>query len=473
MNGQGLTRVGLYVRMSTDRKAGIRRQTEDCEAKAAALGWTVVDVYADNDVSAVKSKVRPEYERMLEDIERGVITGIIVWHPDRLYRRPIDLETLMPICQKHGVQIETVNAGTVDLATPTGRLIAGMLGQVARFEGEHKAERWKRSDLQRRKDGIPWRGGSRMFGYTRDGELVDSEVALIRKAAADLIDGVRIADICREWNSAGVRTTRDGDWCAQSLKGLLRNPRLAGWVTRWVKTDNGRELVKVSRSTWPAILTDEEHEQVNAYLTARSKTLCPKGTPRKSILLGIIHCGVCGTRLETGGRNDGQRTYRCPAHQGSPGKGCVQISAANVETMVEGYAKERLSDPRVGEELARLHESGSDAARQLVADLANKQERLAELQTALTTASAGSVAMIVAAAERLQAEIVDVEGRLASLVPVARTARKYAGSWPEDFAIRRDLIALVVARVDVDRPNGDKRFRGGPFRPDRVRITPA
>lgn len=52
--------------------------------------------YVDNDVSADSGKPTPEYQRLLADIESGVVYSVIVWHQDRLHRQPIELEELTP-----------------------------------------------------------------------------------------------------------------------------------------------------------------------------------------------------------------------------------------------------------------------------------------------------------------------------------------------------------------------------------------
>ena len=58
--------AGIYVRISQDRGGaglGVERQEEDCRALAQRLGWAVVEVYCDNDLSAFTGKRRPDYER--------------------------------------------------------------------------------------------------------------------------------------------------------------------------------------------------------------------------------------------------------------------------------------------------------------------------------------------------------------------------------------------------------------------------
>ena len=47
--------AAIYARISRDREGaglGVERQEADCRALAERLGWDVVAVYVDNDISA-------------------------------------------------------------------------------------------------------------------------------------------------------------------------------------------------------------------------------------------------------------------------------------------------------------------------------------------------------------------------------------------------------------------------------------
>lgn len=73
-------RVGIYVRISDDREGGglgVKRQEDDCRLLAASLGWKVVEVYVDNDVTAAdRRKKRKDYIRMLEDVQATTSTPL-------------------------------------------------------------------------------------------------------------------------------------------------------------------------------------------------------------------------------------------------------------------------------------------------------------------------------------------------------------------------------------------------------------
>src|SRR3954447_11896111 len=82
-------------------------------------------------------KPRPGYRALLDDVEHGRADAVLAWHTDRLHRRPVELEEYIDVCDRHGVITQTVKAGPLDLATPSGRMVARMLGSGSRYEVEH------------------------------------------------------------------------------------------------------------------------------------------------------------------------------------------------------------------------------------------------------------------------------------------------------------------------------------------------
>ena len=83
-----MTETAIYARISEDRDgdaAGVGRQVEDALALAEARGFTVADRFIDNDRSAYNGRTRPEWERLLAELQAGHVTHVIAWANDRLY----------------------------------------------------------------------------------------------------------------------------------------------------------------------------------------------------------------------------------------------------------------------------------------------------------------------------------------------------------------------------------------------------
>jgi len=452
-------KAGIYVRISQDQTGqglGVTRQLEDCTAHAAALGWEVVDVYSDNDISAVSGKRRPAYERMLADMDAGAIDGVVAWHADRLYRKVSDLGQLVDVCKANDVQISTVKGGNIDLTTPTGRLVAGLLAQVATYEGEAKADRWKRSWRQGREAGDFARTGSRLFGYTRDGEVIQEEKAIAAAAVDEVLTGGSIQGICRDLEARGIKTTRGTAWRPGALRQYLRNPRIAGWSVL-----NG-EIV--GEGSWEPLVSREDWEALRALLDGRTRPYIP----RVALLNGLVFCDLCGTRLISGGtassvRADGSRdrarSYRCPDRPGLNGCGRISVKAPPVEAIVEDVAKAVILTPDVRRRIDELRAQPGNEAN----EISELELRIRELEAQLDEPGTPVKTLLRAidrTRERQEQLLANLE--LAPRMPLPRTADE----WPTDLRRRRALVELVVERVDITSAT-----TGNTFNPERVRIT--
>lgn len=474
-------RAAIYVRMSqasqvvlpdgsTRREtAGVERQEEDCRELCEANGWEVAEVFNDNNRSAMNPrKPRPEYERLVEMVKANHFDRIVCWHADRLYRQPRELEDLVDVVSDR-TPIATVKMGAVDLSTPSGLLVAGLLAQVARYEILHKTDRWNRSYRQAREAGRLPRFGHRMFGWTTDGQLVPEEADIVRGMAYDILHQVSVHDICRRLNDAGVLTTRGNPWQPASVRYLLRNPRLAGHSTigYWeTYHDNGKERRRrktriVADGQWDPILDRETWEAVRMLLGARSR---PQ-PGRVSLLSGLIYCGRCGQALVTGSHKNGPRAYRCVKRTGQRGAqrcGGVIGAAEPIERIVESSVQGWLEDPDMRRGIQRLRSAG----RGVPAELDALQTRLAEIEGKLSDPGE-SLEALLAAAQKTRERIAELEHQVAASV-TARVPLPKTSTWPTDLGRRRRLIELVVARVWLD----PAPVKGGRFCEERVRVDP-
>ncbi len=198
-HGDAVTRAALYTRISSDpsgQRAGVERQRQDREAHCRARGWTVGEVFEDNDTSASSGKPRRDYERMLAAVDSGAIDAIVTWHNDRLHRSPKELEAFIDLVERTGVRLALVTGGDYDLTTPDGRLAARIVGAVARKESEDRSRRVRRKHLELAELGKP----AGQFGWgVRDG----TERELVREAAQRVLAGHGLMTIARDWNRAG------------------------------------------------------------------------------------------------------------------------------------------------------------------------------------------------------------------------------------------------------------------------------
>jgi DNA invertase Pin-like site-specific DNA recombinase len=362
-------RAGVYVRISQDRDgggAGVKRQEQDCRAHAERLGWEVGGVYRDNDISAFAGKPRPAFERMKTDLKDGEIDAIVCWHPDRLTRSPLELEGLINLIEATGAVVATVQAGDIDVATASGRMIARVVGAMARHESEQKGERIRRQRLQAAQEGRP-HGGRRAFGYEKDGLTIrEDEAALVREAAARYIAGESLRAIAFAWNARAIKPTRADAWTTTSLRSMLGGARIAG-----LREHHGEVI---GDAQWPAIISIEDHERIRAVLgnPRRSK----RGRPPSRLLSGFLRCGRCGATLSVSRRISGNVRYMCVHQPGRVGCGRVAIAADDLEQVVTEAVLIATDGPDLRRIISHHKRQGERSA---LAELARAEAKLEQL----------------------------------------------------------------------------------------------
>jgi putative DNA-invertase from lambdoid prophage Rac len=144
-------RVGLYARVSTHDQQTLGLQVEAMRSYVRDRGWTL-----DREVQDVGSgvKERPQREALLKAVRRREVDAVIVWRLDRWGRSLADLVATLQELSALGVGFVSLTEA-LDLTTPGGRAMAGLLAVFAEFEREILRERVKAGIAQARKDGRP------------------------------------------------------------------------------------------------------------------------------------------------------------------------------------------------------------------------------------------------------------------------------------------------------------------------------
>lgn len=356
-------RAGIYVRISEDREGaglGVTRQRADCETLVERLGWTVAAVYCDNDISAYSGKVRPEYRRLLDDLKNGTIDAVVAWHPDRLHRRPVELEEFIDTIEVTGAAVEMVTAGKIDLATPSGRFVARTIGNAARYESEHSSERKRRKHLELAQNGAVSGGGVRPYGYDVDRVTVrPDEAELIQEAASRFLAGESLRGIAMDWNERGIPTVSGKTWAPWVLGRVLASPRIAG-----LREHRG---AIAGPAVWPAIIDRPTHDKLRAILTDPARR--SNRSPRRYFLSGgILKCGRCGAPLISRPRTTGKRSYCCAMTADRSQCGRTSLLAEPLENLVAEMIFEVLDSPEFAEAMQPQPTEIEDHASQIAED---------------------------------------------------------------------------------------------------------
>ena len=459
--------AGIYCRISDDRTGaglGVERQRKDCARLASRMGWTVEDTYIDNDISAYSGRRRPEYLRLLTDIHDGRIKKVIVWHPDRLNRSPLELEGLISVLEQNSVDVHSVTSGVLDLSTPTGRAVARTLGAWARFESEHKSERIKAKLYELALSGRPGTGG-RPYGYGDDKvTIIEAEAAIIREAMRRFLGGESLQLVAESLNDRGIPTANGGHWRASRIARMLTNGRIAGWRDKPVAGRRERDLNRefLAPGIWPAIVPKASVQR--ARRLSRDDIKRP-GSHRRWLLSDIAVCARCGFALTSCVPDTPSRRYYCSDRSK---RQCGRIT---ITCRADDTVSERLHSAVAGGLIERIVANGVDVCAP-ARDAHREAERLTRnlrrdradgaVSDRDFRAQTTHLSVLTTNTSRVVAEV-EGAGDLSQL-----TAASFPQIWKNaDMRYRRSLLRALALRIEI-RPG---RSIGSQYNEERVVIT--
>src|SRR5665648_1222681 len=396
-------RAFVYLRISEDRAGdhvSVENQRADVYELAERLGLLVTDPFIDNDLSAYAGKTRPGYRQLVAAVTASPAPcTVLVWHVDRLYRRPSELEELLGLVEQQSVTIETVRGGMLDLNSHEGRLQARFLVTIASYESGHKADRVALAARRSAERG-DWHG-PRRFGYRpttdRSAAIDPVEGPMVRQLVDRFLAGESLYSLTQWANSQPVRPLRATIWHANSIRQLLAAPRIAGLRSYQPRDQRPetpfRDIMGPGR--WEGIISPSEFERVLSVLKNPDRRTSRAGN---NLLSGIARCGRCGAGLviassSFSANGSPRHRYVCKKIPGRPERGGLSVERAALDDAVTAAVLRRLAattaPARSGAEPAPLWAAVA-TARQRLTDLAtdygNGDLTRAEYQTARTAA---------------------------------------------------------------------------------------
>ncbi len=127
-----MKRAVLYVRVSTtNHHQDPSMQTNDLRPFVASRDWKLTDEYVDRCTGSKES--RPELNRLLADAKQRKFDIIVVWKLDRFARSLKHLVNALAEFEALGIQFVSLR-DNLDLTTPSGRLMFGIIAAMAEFE---------------------------------------------------------------------------------------------------------------------------------------------------------------------------------------------------------------------------------------------------------------------------------------------------------------------------------------------------
>lgn len=299
--------VGIWIRVSTEDQAkGDSPQHHEARAREYAKWneWDVKEVYNLAGVSGKTVMEHPECKRMLEDIKRGHITGLIFSKLARLARNKDELEKFAKMFRGSDADMISLQE-KIDTSTPAGRFFYSMIAAMAEWEREEIADRVNASIRVRAQLGKPLNGKSPYGYHWKDKALhIHPEEGPVRRLMYELFaKHGRKKTVARVLNERGFRTRDGSKWSDTSVGRLIQDTTAKGIhranFTRRV-ADNKPWAFKPEHD-WiltpvEPLISEELWQTCNDSLEAR-KTKLARPTRRVAHLFaGLTFC-ECGKKM--------------------------------------------------------------------------------------------------------------------------------------------------------------------------------
>ncbi|MFO0872201.1 MAG: recombinase family protein [Pirellulales bacterium] len=402
-------KCGLYGRVSTLRQAMVddggldtqfsrMEKTVDFEnEKAIGETWEIVDRYREEGRSG-KDLERPEFKRLMADVQSGRINTVVVYKIDRITRSLRDFITLWETFEQYDVQFVSLHE-KFDTTTAVGRAMLKLILIFAELEREQTAERTAATMQHRAEQGL-WNGGVRL-GYDLDpnnkGVLKvnpDEKVIVVNDFFKKCLELGSAGKVVQHLAKQGIRrkqyTNRNGKvvgggpYYKQPVMNVLTDKVYLGMIVHNGQAYPGQH---------EAIVEEDLFMQVQDLIRRNSETRTNALAQEEHVFLlqGLARCGKCGSFMTpkwSSGRGGVRNFYYCCTRQShSMGTECTTpyVPAGTIENFVveqiSAWAKDRDEIERAVQAACKFREI---EVTNLTQELSAIRARLRETQAGLS-----------------------------------------------------------------------------------------
>ena len=368
----------IVIRLSrlVEESTSAERQLTACRELCNRMGWEVVGVAEDLNVSAGKTSPfeRPSLREWLGDGANdpgrmNELDVIVFWRLDRLVRSVTQTADLIRWLEKFGVAMKSATEDHIDLTSSFGKVIVSLISSFAEMELQAIRERISADQQYRVRNGM-FRGGRIPWGYRADEDEAGNKVLVpdpeqvkaINRVIDELFAGKSANAVARSLNEAGVpslfdqqlieagRKPKGGKWSGMHIRRALSSPALLGQVETAdpVLDKQGKPVYVGGRKQYGEryVLLDESGvpvqraEPVVSYETFnRLQELFKQRSQGKrqyanssSLLTGVVFCGCCGApAYKISGSKGRKPRYRCRTKQYQSGDCSSSVSTVEFE----------------------------------------------------------------------------------------------------------------------------------------------
>lgn len=324
-------KVVIYARYSCEKQTeqSIEGQVRECREFADKHDMTIVDTYIDRAISGTSTAHRDAFLKMIADAECHLFDGILVYKIDRFARNRYDSAIYKARLKKIGIKIFYAKENIPD--GPEGIIMESLLEGMAEYYSAELSQKIKRGMRENALKGKVT-GGAVALGYKigpdKRYEIDEEKADIVRHIFQSYASGKRVADICRELNALGIRTSRGAEFNKNSLRTMLHNEKYIGvYKCQDIRLE---DMI-------PPIISKELFQQVQDLLEKNKKAPASAKAKVDYMLSGKAYCGKCGMGLvgESGNSKSGMHYYyKCAKRK--RGQGCDKetVRKSDLENLV-------------------------------------------------------------------------------------------------------------------------------------------
>jgi len=294
-------RVAAYSRVSDGKDAMLHSLSAQVSYYSAMIQrnpeWVYAGTYADEALTGTKD-ARPEFQRLLADCRAGQIGMIITKSVSRFARNTVD--TLETVRELRALNIDVFfEEQSIHTLGAEGELLLTLLASYAQEESYSCSENCKWRIRKQFAEGQPT--PCKVYGYTRDYEIIPEEAAVVRGIFADYLGGMGVLAISKKLLAGGEK------FSVNTLRQMLRNEKYAGnlLLQKTFTQDHLSKRRVKNIGQLPQYLVENNHEAIidpatfeavqteYARRTAAQHRAAPPPAEGYSFT-GLIRCGICG-----------------------------------------------------------------------------------------------------------------------------------------------------------------------------------
>lgn len=226
--------IAIYTRQSLDKKdsISIETQVEFCKREFNE-SENEYKVYTDKGYSG-KNTNRPDFEKMMADINLGLITKVIVYKLDRISRSTLDFATMYALFKRKGVEFISCHE-KFDTTNPIGKTMLSIIIAFAELERETTQLRITDNYYARGKKGFCL-GGPVPYGLSKEKTSIDGvktsvyrehpvQSPIVKEMYEMYADtNMSLGGISDYLNKKGILAAQGGHWDSGKISRILRNP---------------------------------------------------------------------------------------------------------------------------------------------------------------------------------------------------------------------------------------------------------